>query len=116
MVIITFSESSSQNRDGRVCVWMHTRSGVARVELVRGPVPGLARFYRPRSSRFACGRFARIAGNKICTIIHWAPRKRSHGSLGYLQHTLVLLERRRGKAPFAHHMHVLYYSHPRRYR
>ena len=50
-------------------------SGVARVELVRGPV-------------------------------HWAPRKRSHGSLGYLQHTLVLLERRRGKAPFAHHMHV----------
>ena len=78
-------------------------SGVARVELVRGPVSGEARFYRPRN-------FFPL------TIIHWAPRKRSHGSLGYLQHTLVLLERRRGKARFAHHMHVLYYSHPRRYR
>ena len=47
---------------------------------MRGPVLGLARFYRPRKFFF--------------TIIHWAPRKRSHGSLGYLQHTLVLLERR----------------------
>ena len=28
-------------------------SGVARVELVRGPVPGVARFYRPRSGCFA---------------------------------------------------------------
>ena len=27
-------------------------SGVARVELVRGPVPGLARFCRRRSGRF----------------------------------------------------------------
>ena len=33
-------------------------SGVARVELVRGPVPGVARFYRLRS-----GSFARIAIN-----------------------------------------------------
>ena len=63
---------------------------------MRGPVPGVAR-------------------KVFSTIIHWARRKRSHGSLGYLQHTLVLLERRRGRAPFAHHMHVLYYSHPRRY-
>ena len=70
---------------------LYRSSGVARVGVVRGPVPGVGRFYGP-------------------------PRKRSHGSLGYLQHTLVLLERRRGKAPFAHHMHVLYYSHPRRYR
>ena len=28
-------------------------SGVARVESVRGPVPGIARFYRPQSGRFA---------------------------------------------------------------
>ena len=77
-------------------------SGVARVELVRGPVPGVAMFIDREKLFF--------------TIIHWAPRKRSHGSLDYLQHTLVLLERRRGRAPFAHHMHVLYYSHPRRYR
>ena len=60
---------------------------------MRGPVPGIARFYRLLS-----GRFAHSAKNLFCTIIHWAPRKRSHGSLGYLQHTLVLLERRRGIA------------------
>ena len=72
---------------------MTADSGVARVELVRGPVPGVARFYRLRS-----GRFSRSAKYIFCTIIHWAPRKRSHGSLGYLQHTLVLLERRRGIA------------------